>query len=443
MKNFSWRNNNHIYFVLTIVVLFLIAVVNTYSFIGLTYDNSYNFLCSLRVNDVLEGREAFKDYIYFVRYFPTFLPHLAVISSIQIGITSVKYLLGIFTFAVYFSPIIFLTVIYFNIPKNKKNIFHVFLFSFLICTSYIEYFMLAEGYFTSLFLFIIFVIYFYVDFEKITVFNIFSLMVFSVFLISSHPQVVIYIPLLLFLGIFKYFKTKNIDLKNKIFINISFFLLMVAFCVNIYEILRPIADYEEYFHFMMLEDLNFINFMLTIFLIGLISFFNIKNKKIEIISITIIIFTIPYIVFNIQPIQGFSYRMITLYIPFMALLFLIISEIIKMKNINLKYMKITNLVLLFSLFVSTLLYAHKNNNFNSEISNYMLKNKSISGTRFIRDGIMNKYDLYGILLFCNVFPKEVKKCTISITRKEWERYHKSCVRKNRFEKFGICLKQVY
>lgn len=443
MKNFSWQNNNHIYFVLTIVVLFLISVVNTYSFIGLTYDNSYNFLCSLRVNDVLEGREPFKDYLYFVRYFPTLLPHLSVISSIHIGITSVKYLLGIFTFAVYFSPIIFLTLIYFNIPKNKKNIFHVILFSFLICTSYMGYFMLAEGYFTSLFLFIIFIIYFYVDFGKITLFNIFSLMIFSIFLISSHPQVVIYIPLLLGLGIFRYIETKNICLKNKIFINLSFFLLMVAFCVNIYEIVRPIADYEEYFHFMMFEDFNFINFMLTIFLIGLISFFNIKNKKIKIISVIIAIVTVPYVVFNIQPIQGREYRMITIYIPFMAMLFLLISEIIKMKNINLKYMKITNLVLLFSLLASTLSYAHKNNTFNAIISDYMLKNKSISGTRFIRDGIMNKYDLYGILLFCNVFPKEIKKCTISITRKEWERYHKSCIRKNRFKKFGIYLKQIY
>lgn len=441
MKQIFKILKKHFSIILVSSCFFIIAVINTHSHIGLILDNSRQFFASLSFNDILYGRENIGNYQYIVRYFPTMLPQFSVIFSILIGITDVKTLLTIFTFIIYCSSIIFLIILYSNIPKDKKNIFEIILLSFLFCTVYMKYIMLAESLFNSLFLWIIFIIYFYIDFDKLTVFNLITLMIFSIFLISSHPNVVVFIPMLLFFGINKYLKTKNISLKNKIVLVSSFIILIIALIFNIYCILFPYSQFNDYWKFRMLKDLNFIYFISAIFSIIIISMLKTKyDKYLKIISIIFFIIVF-YAVLQITPIQGVFYRMLNLYLIFLFMLFLIFISVFKIK-LKYIYIKIANIVLMVSFLISILIYANKNNRFNDKILEYMGKNEKISIQLFIRDQEPNKYDLYSALLFYNIFYNKVNECKIAVPYNDMYKYHRFFFYKNRFKRFGIDIDKI-
>ena len=93
---------------------------------------------------------------------------------------------------------------------------------------YLQHFILSESFLTGLFIWIVFVIYFYIDFNKLSVFNSVSLIIFSVFLISSYPSVTVFIPIMLFFAVIKYLRTKNITKINHIVLIMSFFILIFA-----------------------------------------------------------------------------------------------------------------------------------------------------------------------------------------------------------------------
>lgn len=443
MKQIFKILKKHFSIILVSSCFFIIAVINTHSHIGLILDNSRQFFASLVFNDILYGSENIGNYQYIVRYFSTMLPQFSVIFSIFIGIVDIKYLLSIFTFWVYFSPIIFLSIIYINIPKDKKETFEIILLSFLVCTVYMKYVMLAESLFSSLFLWIIFIIYFYINYDKLKLFNLITLMIFSIFLISSHPNVVVFIPMLLFFGINKYFKTKNISPPNKIVLISSFIILIIALIFNIYCILFPFSLFNDYWKFSMLRDLNFIYFISAIFSIIIISILKTKyDKYLKIISI--IFFTIVfYTVLQITPIQGVFYRMLNLYLVFLCMLFLIFISVFKIK-LKYTYIKIANIVLMASFLISTLIYANKNNRFNYEILEYMENNEKISIQRFARDGLTNKYDIQAAILFKKIFLNSNNNCKILLSSEEFfgKKYSKMYIEQNRFKKFGIDIYKI-
>ena len=438
MKQFFTILKNHVSILLPVIVLFIIAVINSFSNIGLVIDGPRQFFSALMVNDVFYGKEHIGNYVYIVRYFPSMIPQVSIFLSVLIGITNVKILLTIFTFAIYCSPVIFLIILYLNIPENKKHIFNIILLSFLICFVYMKYFVLSESFLTILFLLIVFVIYFYIDFNKLTIFNLLCLSIFSIFLFSSHPNVIIFIPFFIYVGVSKYLKTQNICFKNNIVIITSFLILIQAFVFNVFCIVYPFAPYHEYLELTMLKDLKFIYFILSVcFIIGL-SFFKAKTNKIFIIITILVCFIICYIVINIKPVYGVFYRMLNLYITIIFMGFITFISIFKNK-INYTYIRILNVMLILSLLISTVVYANKNNAFNLKIVDYISKNKTIPVSHFIRDTVKNKNDEYAAILFLNIFPNP-NFCKIEIDLND--KYHTLFINEERFKKFGMDIGQL-
>lgn len=412
--------NDHIAIILPSVVFLIIAIVYSYVKIGFLGDFEKNFYLAITGDTIWQGSDYNGYSPLLSRYFPLMLSHLSVSISILLGLSNIKYLLTLFAFIVFFSHVIFLIIIYFNFPKDKKDIFMLILLSFLISFFYLQYFILTESFLAGLFIWIVFVIYFYVDFDKLSIFNSISLIIFSIFLISSYPSVVLFIPILLFFGITKYFKTKNIKKSSNIILLFSFIVLTFAFVFNVYCILSPKSYLgSANFSLQMFKDLNFIAFMLSILVILFFSLFkDIKKYKKIFITFTIIFsLAIGYIVLQIPPKLGHLYRALSFGIPFLFTLILICIAVFKI-NLEFIYIKIVNSGLIFWLLIGSLVYAKNINAHNLEIIDYMLNNQTIAIQKFQRKDTRYKFEIYYAILINPIFIKTNNNCKLLISRQD-------------------------
>lgn len=441
MKSIIKIFNNHISIILPSLVFLIIAIVYSYVKIGFAGDFEKNFYLAITGNTIWQGDDYNGYSPLLSRYFPLMLSHLSVSVSILLGLINIKYLLSIFAFVVFSSHVIFLAVIYLNFPKDKKDTFSFILLSFLLSFFYLQHFILTESFLGGLFIWIVFVIYFYVDFDKLSVFNSISLIIFSVFLISSYPSVVLFIPILLVFGAIKYFKTKNIKKSNSIILCSSFFILATAFVLNFYHIIRPNSYLgSANFSLQMFTDLNFIILMLLVLAVLFFSLLkSIKRyKKILIICTIIFSFAMGYIVLQITPILGYFYRTLSFGIPFLFTLFLIYTVIFKI-NLEFIYVKIVNLSLIFFLLIGCLSYAKNINAHNLKIIDYMENNKTITIEKFQRKNTRYKFEIYYAILISSVFI-ENNKCKLLISLKD--QHHTMLMdyigkKDSKLKKFGI------
>ncbi len=439
MKHFFKFCRDHISLILISGTFCLVAVVNTVFYIGLFMDLPAKFFQTLHFYNILSsGQDIFK-YHLMERYFPTMLSQFSVLLSIILNVTNVKYLLSVFTFVTYIAPVIFLIILYLNIPKNKKNVFDIIILFFLISVSYMKYEILSESLFASLFLWTIFVIFYYADFKKLSLINLISLIIFSIFLIESHPNVVFFIPLFLYLAVSKYLKTESIPFYSKNILIASFFILTVAFIFNIKCILNPIVPYSDYLNFNMLKNFKFILFVFFALCAFPLSFYKIGNDKIQKILLAIISFIILFTAINITPVEGIKYRMINIYSVLFSVFILIGIDFFNLKPKYL-YIKVINVILLFALVISTFVYADKNNQFNRQLVGYIVNNHEIRIEKFERNNLKNKYDIYSALLFKNIFFQNGPNFRIKAEGK----YHTKYLNDNeKLKKFGISRDDIY
>lgn len=325
-----------------IIVLVVIAVFNSFIQIGIIEDGSHHILDAILSDNCIVGHEGFLSFPFNSRMFPTYLPHISVGLAKNFNVYDINVLSSIFTFVVYFAPIIFLLFILFNIPKNKKENFEIILSSFLVCFLFMEYHIWTENINTGLFLWILFVIYYYIDFDKLSKFNIFSVLIFSFFVISSHPMAIAFVlPFILF-GAKKLFSTKNIDVARRIVIIISLCLLVCALIFNLYYLFYPIAFPDDYFKFKVFCNVQFIVFAVSICSVLVLSCFNNKLSKVLFILFSFII--LCSLIFQVDSSIGYPYRTLGFYVPIVFMLFIIFKDRCNI-NINYNYFKILNCVL--------------------------------------------------------------------------------------------------
>ncbi len=412
---------NHSTIIISCIVFLIIAFMYSYVKIGFLGDYEKNFCLALTGDSLWQTQD--KDGVFLPhlsRYFPGMFPRLSVVLSIFLGVTNVKFLLTLYAFIVYGFHVVFLTIIYFNLPKDKKNIFDIILMSVLFTFFYLQYFILSEIFLTQFFIWVVFVIYFYIDFDKLSVFNSLSLILFSVFLISSYPAVVSFIPIFLFFGIHKYFKTHNINKKRRITLIASFLILLVAFIFNIFYIFFPILPVKSSgLSLNMLKDQNFIMFSFYILLSLFFSFFK-KNRYKQIFITVIIIFSflILNILLQIKPELGCLYRLVGCISPLCFMGFLICLSLCKIK-INFIYIKTVNLILMAILLIGTLIYIKSVNNYNYQLIGYMLSHKSIPMEKFKVDKNMYKYSIYYAFLIKFVWLPDYNECCLEILEEDF------------------------
>lgn len=335
-----------------VYIFIIIAIFNSFIQIGIIEDGSHHLIEALLADNPVLGHEGFSNFPFNSRMFPTYLPHIFVGYSAFLGITSINFLVSLFTFIVYFSPIIFLLFVFFNIPDEKKENFEIILLSFLICFLFMEYHVWTENINTGLFLWVLFVIYYYVDFKKLTTLNIVSLLAYSFFAISSHPMAIAFILPFLFFGIKKLICTQNLSNKNKSVVIISFCLLFFALIFNLYYLFYPIALPDDYFKFKVFINKQFLVFTISIFFILIISFIG-KNKISKRFFVILSLILFYSLIFKVDSSMGYPYRTLGFYMPLFFMLFIVFKDSFNLQ-LNYKYLKITNIVLVIIILVNSI-----------------------------------------------------------------------------------------
>lgn len=389
MKNkFLSFIKNHFSIILTILIFTTISVINSSRHIGLIEDGVHHFWEAVTAGNIWIGHEGFYNFPYNSRFFPSILSHLATGLAVKAGILNIGVLLYLFTMISYLSPLLFLVIIYLNLPENKKEYFDIILLSFLICVTFMIYQIWTENLITGLFLWIIFVIYYYSDFKKLSYINIFSLLIFPVAAVSSHPMVVVFIPLLFVLGVKKYINEKNLSLSAKIILIYSFILLIFAFTFNCYYILHPIfAATNEYLHGGVFYGIKILRLCISVLLILFISITrkNIKNVKIyNFLYIIACVNIFDDILFNIQSSDGYTYRTLGFYSVLAFMIVLIVFKNIK----NTVYIKIINIIMLALLLANSVQYTRIWDKYLSDVNGYFIANRQIN---VLYDSELNVY----------------------------------------------------
>lgn len=335
-----------------VYIFIIIAIFNSFIQIGIIEDGSHHLIEALLADNPILGHEGFSTFPFNSRMFPTYLPHIFVGYAAFFGITNINFLVSLFSFIVYFSPIIFLLLVFFNIPTEKKENFEIILLSFLICFLFMEYHVWTENINTGLFLWILFVIYYYVDFKNMSKLNSVSLLFFPFIIISSHPMVVAFVLPFIFFGVKKFINTYNMDIKKKIVIITSFCFLFCAFIFNLYYLFYPIALPDDYFKFKIFINKQFIVFIFSVFVILTVAIFN-EKKLLKILFYAFVCVLFYDLIFKVDGSFGYSYRTLGFYVPLFFMLFIVFKDRLNLKQ-NYKFLKITNIVLVTIILVNSI-----------------------------------------------------------------------------------------
>lgn len=374
-------------------VLLTVALINSFSYIGLIEDGVHHFWEAITRDNVFIGHDGVNTFPYNTRYFPNLFSHLVTGISALFGLSNVKHLLFLFTFATYITPVLFLIIIYLNIPKEKKNNFEIIVLSVLICILFMAYQIWTENFMTGLFLWTVFSIYFYADFKNLSKLNKVSLVVFPFILISSHPITAIIGPVLLVYGFYKYYPVKQ-QIKSKNIILISFALLLMAILFNAYYILNPVVDGKDaYYKLEILRNFDFFIFSICTLTILLISSQKL-NKCLTILLTAIFMTAIIYLtLFKIETHLSFNYRVLGFIIPLFFIVFIIISDLLNLKT-EYRAIKMLNYVLMCVFLLNTYHYGNNWKTYLKSFGQYLENNKEIvliEKDRFYPDSTSVKY----------------------------------------------------
>ncbi len=387
--------------IILLICLLFVAIFNAFMNVGIIEDGCHNFWEALITDNIWLGHEGTNEFPFNPNYFPSLIQHLSVGLPVLFGLKSIKILLFIFTFVSYFLPVLFLFIIYLNIPKYKKENFEIISLSFLICLNFLIYLVWAENFITGLFLWTIFVIYYYIDFDKLSKINLISLIVFSLCLISSHPMTAVFaLPMIIF-AIIKQYNTKNISNSTKFCLAISYILLFIAFVFNLYFIIVPVYPANDYLSFkFLLQQQAFLYFLMVLLCVLIMSITKISNKKIkyslDFLFILICCGMLKFILLEIKTYEGLMYRILGFYVPLFFMLFLLFKDLLKI-TINYKYIKILNLLLLLIFVFHSVHYGNLWNKYLIDVRDIMINNKNIIFEK------IEWYDLQHCQSFAKIF----------------------------------------
>ncbi|MDD5022445.1 MAG: hypothetical protein PHR82_10015 [Endomicrobiaceae bacterium] len=378
----------HLSFLVCGIVLTFVAVFHSFMYSGLIEDGAYRFFEALTSENFLVGMSGSERIPYNVRYFPSILSHASVGFSLHyLGIFNIKYLLQIFTFFSFFKFLIVLVVIYFNLPRNKKEIYEVILLSSLITFTFASYQIWAENVMTGLFIWVLFAIFYYVDFDKLTTFNKFCMVIFSFVLISAHQMVLVFIPVLLIIAIKKNISARNLKISSRIALEISYIFLVFAIIFNIFTMFG--SDSAEHYTgqtqkymsiSLLLENTDFALFCSGIMLILLLSFFK-SNKKYDyakyFITVVFGFYNLNLFLFQIPTYSKFTNVTLGFHIPLAFFMLLICIGFLKIK-LEYKYMRIINLTLCLLICLNSIHYGLSWKRYLTNINEYIIKHEKIT-----------------------------------------------------------------
>jgi len=426
---------------LIVLICFLfVAVFNAFMNIGIIEDGCHHFWEALIAENIWTGHEGVNTFPFNSRYFPSLMQHLSVGVLALLGVTKIKILLFVFTLVSYLLPPVILLFIYLNIPKNKKNSFETILLYFLTCMNFMIYQVWTENLFTGLFLWIIFVIYYYNDFDKLSKFNLISLIVFSTCLISSHPIAAVFIVPMIIFAIVKQCKTKNISCSTKNILILSYIFLFIAFVFNLSFIIKPIYPKEDYFLFEFFKEPAFKSFFTSLIIVLIISLINNKKLKYVFCFITVLLcFVILNFMFlEIKSSSGYMYRVLGFYVPLFLMSFILFKDFFKLV-MDYNYIKIINVLLIFIFVFHSVHYGLLWNKYLIDVKNIITTNEKIDFLNISKIELFHFHTLPYDLIFIPALFNVEQYCKIVVSENSLLYGHTKKIKRyeDRLAKFNI------
>lgn len=428
--------------ILIVLICFsFIAIFNAFMNVGIIEDGAHHFFEALVAENIWTGHEGVNIFPFNSRYFPSLIQHLSVGILILLGITNIKTLLFVFTLTSYLLPIIVLLIIYLNIPREKKNCFEIILLYFLTCMNFMIYQIWTENFVTGLFLWLIFVIYYYVDFDKLSNFNLISLITFSVCLISSHPMTAVFVIPMVVFAIIKQSKTINVSKKTNKILVLSYILLFIAFVFNLYFIIKPIYLKDDYFSLYFFKNCVFIYFFISILVVLILSLIN--NKKLKYIfyfvTFLICIGILNFVLLEIKSSDGYMYRVLGFYVPVLLMLFILFKDFYKF-TMSYNYIKSINFILIIIFLCHSVLYGTMWKKYLIDVKNIMITNEQIKVIQLSKYSLCHFYTIPYDCVFIPVLFDIKPNCKIKVLDKSFllsEHTKKIEQCKNKLLKFDI------
>ena len=381
-------NIKYLSFLVCGIVITFIAVFNSFMYVGLIEDGAYRFFEALTRKNIFLGPGGFPFFPYNLRYFSGIFSHFSVGFSFHyLDILNIKYLLYIFTFVSYFKFLPVLGVIALNFPKNKRENFEIILLSFLLIFVFASYQIWAENIITGLFVWGLFVIFYYVDFDKLSVFNKFCIVLFSFMVISSHQMVLVFIPVLLIIAVKKHISARNLKMSSEIALHISYILLLVAIPFNLFGAFDMYLDTPKcsgnmQVYTTVMPLLYNPAFLLTFIFVALILFLSFfyqdkKNDNIKyLITGTLLYILLKLLLLKIPTESHFPNITLGFHVTLLFLILLICIGFFKIK-IKYKYIRFINLTLCFVIYVNSMHYGLCWKHYLTNINKYIIDNNKI------------------------------------------------------------------
>ncbi len=402
IKKYS-KENISILFVL--ICFSFVAIFNAFMHIGIIEDGCHHFWEALVSENIWIGHDGTSSFPFNSRYFPSLIQHLSVGILALLGITNIKTLLFIFTLTSYLLPILVLLIIYLNIPREKRNCFEVILLYFLTCMNFMIHQIWTENFLTGLFLWVVFVIYYYNDFDQLSKFNLITLIIFSIFLISSHPMTAVFVIPMMVFAIIKQYRPKNVSSSTKKILVLSYILLFVAFIFNLYFIFQPIYPPDDYLLFEFFKEPSFIYFFMSVFFILIISLINnVKLKWLFRLFCFFVCFGMLYFVaFEINSDVGYPHRTLGFYVPLTLMLFILFKDFFKFV-MNYNYIKSINFILLIIFLMHSVYYGISWNKYLIDVKNTITTKEQVKFIHLLKYRLFHVHTLpYNCVLISKLF----------------------------------------
>ncbi|MFA7073625.1 MAG: hypothetical protein WC234_00385 [Endomicrobiaceae bacterium] len=362
------------------IVLLLIALFNAANFIGIWSDGVY-WLC-----------EFFDPHIHLDhgRLFTHIILHIPDFIFKFFTVINIKLLIFTHGLWAYLGIILCMAAIYKVLPEEKKKWFCFPLISYLICMIFSSYYIFNDSHLSAGLFWIIFSVYFFNDFTKISDIDSIFLLTACFISIRSYQSILFFSPLLLSIGITKFIKTKkNIPYRTKYALSVSFVFLTAAFLYGFYYTVNPtqyiLGEYLASFN--ALGAKHFV-FFICLLLLTLIN----KNIYAEFTVFCLFAYALFTFIVNsdLTIIYANNMRILNLIIPFLSVLFLMYLKISTIK-INFEKYKAVIVLLLTVFAVNSFLFSTKINFYFRNMADYLKTAATLSKTSDFSAYLPEKY----------------------------------------------------
>lgn len=370
MKKFISIFDKKFYFI-CFAALSCISLFNAASLAGIWSDGVY-WLCEFFDKNI---------HLDHGRLFTHIILHLPDFLLKSLSVTNLNMLVFLHGFWAYLSTVICLAAAYKVLPSEKKEWFVFPLLSYLICMIFSSYYIFNDSHLAAGLFWIIFSIYFFADFTKLSNTDLTILLTACFIFIRTYQSTLFFVPLLLTTGTIKFFKAKkDLSSNTSFLLLLSFALLAASFIFGFYYTANPtqykLSEYTNSFN-----ALSSMHFTLFFWL------FILTMMKKEIYAEITVFCLFAYVMFsfvvksNLIVIYANNMRILNLLVPLFSALFLVYLKSSTIK-INFKKFKAVIFLLLIVFTANSFLFSAKINTYFKIMADYL---KTVSGTVKVQD----------------------------------------------------------